>query len=314
MIDNSLNNNIRKQNQQILIWNCNGFYNKHKQIKLLNCNFNANILCLQETRINKEDTLKLRGFSSIIKANSTRQGGVGILVKDGIIYDPINLTTDLQAVAIKAYLGKSITVATLYISPSTNLLISDLENLLAQLSRPCIITGDFNAHNPLWDPTHSRNSRGHILEKFIENNNMVLLNTGKFTRMPTVDGNRPSVIDLTICDPEIAHLISWDTAEDTYTSDHFPIILDIALKQDKEFTNVRFNVSKIDVPVFMNQANLSPISDTKSTTEIFEQLIKEVTNAACLSTPMSGGKSVKKAVPWWNEEIKNAIMGQKKSS
>lgn len=127
-------------------------------------------------------------------------------------------------------------MASLYSSFTTNLTLKALNELKKQLPRPCIITRDFNAHDPSWDPTHNRDHRGHIVEQFIYENNTVLLNTDKFTRMPTVSGHTPSVIDLTICDPETSHILNWDTAEDTYTSDHFVIVIDLFLKSNSDAT------------------------------------------------------------------------------
>lgn len=308
------NSNIFNQSKhQILSWNCNSFYNKHEQIKLLVNEFNPSIMCFQEIRINQGESLKLRGYSSVLKANSSRQGGVGLLIKDGIIYDEIKLKTELQVAAARIHLGKSITVASLYSSNSSNLTLKALNDLKKQLPRPCIINGDFNAHDPSWDSTHDRDNRGHIVQQFIDQNNMVLLNTGKFTRMPTVAGQRPSVIDLSICDPEIGHLLDWDTAEDTYTSDHYVIIIDLFVKSNSDSTRKRLNVNKTDWSIFRKEANLSGINFDQSNSEIFGEIISVITNAANLSTPTSGGKMHKKSVPWFNVEIKEAIKNRKKS-
>lgn len=100
-MDNS--NLFQQSKHQILSWNCNSFYSKHEQIKLLEREFNASIMCFQEKRINQGETLKLRGYSSITKANSSRQGGVGILIKNGLIYEEINLKTELQVAAARIY-------------------------------------------------------------------------------------------------------------------------------------------------------------------------------------------------------------------
>lgn len=141
------NSYIFKQSKhQILSWNCNSFYNKHEQIKIIESEFDASIMCFQEIRINPDESLKLRGYSAVIKPKSSRQGGVGILIKDGIIYDEINLKTELQVAAARIHLSKSITVASLYSSNSSNLTLKALNELKKQLPRPCIITGDFNAH------------------------------------------------------------------------------------------------------------------------------------------------------------------------
>jgi Endonuclease-reverse transcriptase len=45
---------------------------------------------------------------------------------------------------------------------------------------PFIITGDVNAHNPIWG-SRRRNFMGKIFEQFVNQKGLVILNTGEMT-------------------------------------------------------------------------------------------------------------------------------------
>ena len=54
----------------------------------------------------------------------------------------------LQAVAARVALSKAVTVCNIYIPPSVDVSLSDLEQLIQQLPAPFVLVGDFNAHSP----------------------------------------------------------------------------------------------------------------------------------------------------------------------
>ena len=66
-------------------------------------------------------------------------GGCSIFIKKGISHEVLELDTELQAVAIKVSLHKTIIVCNVYIPPHFNVAKSDLENLINELPAPFII-------------------------------------------------------------------------------------------------------------------------------------------------------------------------------
>jgi len=54
----------------------------------------------------------------------------------------------MQAIAICATLGKTITLCSIY--PAIVVNSTDLENLTAQLPPPILLIGEFNANSTLW--------------------------------------------------------------------------------------------------------------------------------------------------------------------
>ena len=77
-------------------------------------------------------------------------GSCSIFVKKGIPNEVHELNTELQTVAVKVFLHKTVTVCNVYIPPRFNVAQSDLENLINQLPAPFLFIGDFNAHSDLW--------------------------------------------------------------------------------------------------------------------------------------------------------------------
>ena len=63
-------------------------------------------------------------------------GGCSIFVKKGIPHEVLELDTELQAVAVKVSLHKTITVCNVYIPPRFNVAQSDIDNLVNQLPAP----------------------------------------------------------------------------------------------------------------------------------------------------------------------------------
>jgi endonuclease/exonuclease/phosphatase family metal-dependent hydrolase len=64
-----------------------------------------------------------------------------------ISHSYVNLNTDLQAVAVRITLDKTITLCSVYIPPNSSLSLTQLKHLDDQLPTPFIIMGDFNGHN-----------------------------------------------------------------------------------------------------------------------------------------------------------------------
>ena len=98
-----------------LQWNCCGFRPNFEEIKNLISNFRPYILALQETHFKDTDNVNIRGFNHYVKTcvsevDGRATGGYSIFVKKGIAYEVLELDTELQALALKLSLYKSITV------------------------------------------------------------------------------------------------------------------------------------------------------------------------------------------------------------
>ena len=185
-----------------LSWNCRGFKNKRDEIRDIISDHPPICFAFQETFLWKEDKVTIRGYNSFrkdIDHTGRATGGVVLLVSNDFPHNPIPLNTNIQAVAIRIHIRQLITVCTIYLPPNDNIQQHDLNNLISQLPTPFIILGDFNAHNPLWGSPDA-NSRGQLIEDFIMDNCLCILNNGDNTYFhePTKTFH---AIDLAICSP-----------------------------------------------------------------------------------------------------------------
>ena len=128
----------------ILQWNCRGLKANFNELLILLSLFNPKICCLQETVLTPNDNLEVRNNSSYHYINNDCQrasGGASLMIHSTVPHRKIDLNTNLQAIAIKASLNKSITICSIYIPPNKRISQNDLEHLLLQLLQPYIICG-----------------------------------------------------------------------------------------------------------------------------------------------------------------------------
>lgn len=212
---------------KIIQWNCRGLRANFTDLQILFQTFSPVAVSLQETIQADQNTLTLRYytqyFKNAIKADGSPGGGVAVLVKNCIPHSQVPLTTTLQATAVRLTLHKTITICSIYLPPSTPFTLVELADLVKQLPPPFVLMGDFNAHSPLWGDA-LLDSRGKLVEDFLNHNNLVVLNSKTTTYMHPATGTR-TAIDLTIVDQSLALDFNWNVHDDLCGSDHFPIII-----------------------------------------------------------------------------------------
>ncbi len=98
-------------------------------------------------------------------------GGVSILINERSPHRVLSLNTNVQAVAVSVTMQKTVTLCSVYIPPSSNLQIAQLDDLVAQLPSPFILLGDFNGHSLQWGCKDS-NDKGRLIEQFIANHDL----------------------------------------------------------------------------------------------------------------------------------------------
>lgn len=145
----------------------------------------------------------------------------------------MKLNTPLQVVAAQVNHPISVTYVSVYIQCHTcpRELAEELDALINQLPRPFMLLGDFNAHNQLWG-SNKCDAKGKVIEDFVTEHNLVILNNGEHTRLDPRTGTT-SAIDLTIISHDLASKLLWKAEPDTRTSDHFPIVISLPLEKPK---------------------------------------------------------------------------------
>ena len=233
----------------IVQWNCRGLKVNFLELTLLIQSFLPVAVALQEGHLKKSDNMSLKGYhlySTFSNEDERAAGGSSIFVRNNIIHSEIDLTTDLQAVAVRISLDKTTTLCSIYIPPNQNISIADLKNLTDQLPTPFLLMGDFNAHNPLWGSNNTNDRGKKIEEDFLAQENLCFLNDGSDTYLHPGYGSYSS-IDLSICDPSLLLDYSWQVHDDLCGSDHFPIIIE-GTDSSTQYRPQRWKLHKADWP------------------------------------------------------------------
>jgi len=217
--------NNHTHNTKLIQWNLYGFQKKINELKILIAEHSPDFICLQETNFTDQTHKTLRNYICYTKnrTNGLRaSGGVAIYVKSFFPSKQINVKTHLEAIAISIHLNEiNLNVCNLYLPNQTKIEFSDIENIIKQLPKPFMILGDFNAHCTMWG-SEKTDHRGKIIEKILENENIVILNDTSPTHINLTNGTLSS-IDLTMCTSSLAQRLKWKVLPDIYSSDHSSI-------------------------------------------------------------------------------------------
>ena len=296
-------------------WNCNGLRAHVNELKnfLASPQADVDILCLEETFLKKGNRITLPGYHIIRKdREDTTKGGLMIAVRESINYvvleDIATHSYEQHGVKIKTKNG-NIFIINGYSSPDKTPVKSELDKMF--LKGPTIITGDYNAKHPLWGSKHS-NKTGDLFEQLMDHHNYAVINTGCATRQD-YSGNM-SHLDTTFASTDLAMKCSWTVLNDSLGSDHLPTVTAVGESLDMETTfQPRFLMDTADWSKFKEQCRhyLTPNIISHDSVSSGKQLTEAIINAADSSIkqtqPPRKGARHRKRLPYWNEEIKNAV-------
>ena len=98
------------------------------------------------------------------------------------------------------------TIANVYISGSSQLILDDIWEIVNNIPKPAIILGDFNAHETDWGNRETTN-RGRVMEQLMDRQQLNMLNDGTATH---ISG---TAIDVTITTPALTPDCYWQVYE-----------------------------------------------------------------------------------------------------
>ena len=231
-------------------------------------------------------------------------GGAAILTRNKIPTIHITLQTTLQAVAVRIFTDRLLTVCCLYLPPNEPVSRRQMDILIGQLPEPFLLMGDLNARHRMWGDT-TENEKGKMIFDLISETSIDLLNDGKPTHFH-FQTNTLSRIDLSLCSPGCIGDLQWEISCDLYNSDHFPI--KVTLNTELPFLDhQRFIYEKADWSCFNHFAATTEDPMTIDTIDnAVQHLTSIISEAAARSIPMTKGGLHKKCVPWWNPEVARA--------
>ncbi|GFR76866.1 hypothetical protein ElyMa_000494200 [Elysia marginata] len=289
------------------------------------------MILIQETTFVKETPFQLNGFRPIRTERKTAinadgnliGGGILTLIKSGVQHNVPNSnilpdndhTSDAHVIDI--YLANSIICATnIYVPPikesdPNDHRIQNFKPTLLPSGKNCLILGDLNAHSPIWDQWQPRNSIGELIEDFVVDKDLTILNEGSATFISPATGGS-SAPDISICGADIAPKITWLVYPATLGSDHHSILMDIEVPgpkgQNKPKKNMAYNKAnwdtfqrQIDITLSNPQTNLDP---NENSDKMNAKLTNIIIDSAKKSIPVGSSRNRK---PWWNAEIDTAL-------
>ena len=262
----------------------------------------SSIIAIQETKLSHDDLLKIPHFNVYSKDGHYNQGwhgGVALYIHADIPHRAVELSTDMQAVAVEVHINFKVTVCNIYNSRSHNLTQNSLQNLIHQLPQPFLFLGDFNAYHQLWGcPTND--SRGAVLEGVIGSERLCLLNDGRPTR---VGYSSQTAIDLTISSPTIYTDFSWNVSNTPLDSDHCPITITLN-DSSSNTTETSLNLKGADWTLFRNSDawHSLPSVDSTDNPDLITDFYQRIRRASSDSIPsFTPSKFYPK--PWWTAEL-----------
>ncbi|KAE9530686.1 hypothetical protein AGLY_011148 [Aphis glycines] len=265
------------------------FKKKKEELELIIQDHNPQIIRLQESNFKENHIAPLKNYKGYSKNRleaGRASGGTAIYVKAFITSQTINILSDLEVLAVQIETKEKLTICNIYLPNQKKFRKIDIEHIIQQLSTPLILLGDFNAHSPLWGSIKT-DPRGKEIETLLENYNIALLNDSTPTHINIANGNF-SCIDLTLCSASLAHRIEWKMESKKPKLDTFSEMVDD-------------EVSKLSNS---NQSNINEMVNTFTT--ILIQTAEKTIGSHINQT-------FKPKVPWWNDEIKEAIKNKKEA-
>ncbi len=171
----------------ILQWNIRGLRpNFNDLIQLLN-HCRPLVLALQETKLPTSIPIHIPNFLVFRHdpvSATIAHGGVMLAVHCSVPCRRIQIATSLLPVYVVCvrcmFGGIRMSLCSLYLPPGCPFARSEIDIPINQIPSSILLLGDFNAHNPYWGfSTYC--SRGLLLEDFLLNSFLCLLNTGTYT-------------------------------------------------------------------------------------------------------------------------------------
>jgi len=299
----------------IVSWNLNSALSKLPFLQLMCGELSPKIVCLQETKLLPNKSLFLKNFRTFRQDNLSAlnaSGGVLIAVHNSFHAEIVPLHTHFQAIAVRIHSSSPVTICCIYLHHLDAVTSMLLEELVNQLPKPYILTGDFNAHHFLWG-SNKTDQRGMEIESFMETADVTLLNNGSPTHFNVYTGNT-SAIDLSFCSPNLTHLITWSTHENLYSSDHFPQIMEILIVPTiPMILPQRWLLNKADWRKYEQIVDLSCVENGRTADEMVDVTVRQIILAANESIPLSSNFQKKhNPVPWWNADCEKAVKNKRK--
>ncbi len=137
---------------KLIQWNVRSLKSNVQHFKKFMAITNPEIIALQETRINNNNSNVLNWniphYNFYSNKRKFNLSGCGIYIKNTIIHREISLNTDIDCIAIEVInRNQTTTIVSIYLKPGIRIKSRKIQSLINQIKQPYILMGDFNSHN-----------------------------------------------------------------------------------------------------------------------------------------------------------------------
>lgn len=304
---------------QIIQWNCRSISSKKCDIIYLANKYQPFLISLQETWLRPGFNFRIPKYSCIREDRSDGYGGVALLIKNNISFSQFTIPNHSSDFSIIAITINNICYVSLYIPHPTSSVYNEIESIFSIFPNPILIMGDFNAQHVAWGSSISNHYGSRLLD-MVDKNKWCILNTGKATRR-TQPHEEISAPDLSICTPNLASIVSWNTLSSSYGSDHFPIVINFPIATSSRTKcrspRMKFKLENANWFSFKEEVEKVipniPIIMKNNHEVCAEAFALSLIQAAVKAFPVKKYKHNKMipSPPWWDNECSLAIKKRK---
>ena len=291
---------------KILQWNCEGIQKKKEALRDLLTKEKIDVACIQETHLNSNLRLSIRGYQCFRKDRENRhKGGVAILVSNTLPAENIDIqeSQESEIIGIKLILPENpITIFNCYSPPDKNIMLHGID----VQPNNCIVVGDFNSHSPSWG-YNEQDAKGEDLEDWQVMNNLHLLYDPEdpptfFSRAWKTTSNP----DLAFVTNDLGRGATRTVQNQLASSDHKPIMIELKRCKPKVETSTipRWNFKKADWELFTSLSDhyTARINcKTKRTDQSCREFVNAIMRAAKESIPRGARKDY---FPNWSNHLR----------
>lgn len=307
----------------ILQYNIQSLQSKKSLLQNLLIEKNIDVCLLNETWLKSNSLIPhFPSYNIVYKNSQNSHNGVAILVSHHLKYRVIDthFSESIQniCIAIETELGP-ISILCVYSPPSIRFDTTKLKDLFDKIPKPCIIMGDFNAHNIAFG-CRTNNNRGRCLYNIIDEFNLCILNDGSPTTVP-YPNRQASAIDLALVNSSMAHLCDWYVLDDPMGSYHLPTLLEVNIQPsvyDVVPVEEKYIYSKANWNEYYSLSetcfsNLDFINDTPLI--LYDNFVNSLNDLRDKTIPKRKPKNTpsiqRKPVPWWNQKCTDSVKQSK---
>ena len=271
------------------------------------------IICIQETHLSPGKEFRVENYNIERRDRTDRsKGGVMTLIHKTISYTLLPPIPGIEEISLEIKLQQqSIIIVNVYNPPNNDINLQKYNQIA--LRPNTFLLGDFNAHSTLFGGNIT-DKLGDTLEKFIDDNNLTLLNDRTGTHINPNGGT--SAIDLTIASTNLAMKCNWTVESNSLGSDHYPILIKLNEPPISPTYNThRYIYKKADWDNFKEQTKMTFRKDLKSddVTTYCSNINHAIIMAADNSIPLRRPENRCRKVPYWNKKCNDVIYNRNKA-